>query len=252
MKMNDRSAMTVSEVSRMTGLSVRTLQYYDKTGLLSPAGYTDAGYRLYDDAALRKLQQIMLFRELEFPLKEIKEIMARPDLDSRKVIEQQIELLKLRREHLDDLISFAEKIKTTGVNDNMYNKDFSAFDKSRLEEYAGRARAQWGSTPEYAQYAEKAEARSASDNERLADETMQLFAEFGAMRSLGPEDSAVQAQVRKLQDFFCENFYDCTRDILRSLGEMYAAGGEFTENIDKAGGKGTAEFVSRAIDIYCK
>ena len=107
MKMNDRSAMTVSEVSRITGLSVRTLQYYDKTGLLSPAGYTDEGYRLYDDAALRKLQQIMLFRELEFPLKEIKEIMARPDLDSRKVIEQQIELLKLRREHLDDLISFA-------------------------------------------------------------------------------------------------------------------------------------------------
>ncbi|MCR5075557.1 MAG: MerR family transcriptional regulator, partial [Ruminococcus sp.] len=78
--------MTVNEVSRLTGLSVRTLQYYDKIGLLPPSGYTEAGYRLYDDTALKKLQQIMLFRELEFPLKEIKEIVSRPDFDGVKAL----------------------------------------------------------------------------------------------------------------------------------------------------------------------
>ena len=110
-----QDGMTVNEVSKLTGLSVRTLQYYDKIGLLSPSGHTDAGYRLYDDMALERLQQIMLFRELEFPLKDIKEIISDPDFDRKKALEQQIELLKLRREHLDDLIAFAEKINKTGV-----------------------------------------------------------------------------------------------------------------------------------------
>ena len=89
--------MTVNEVSKLTGVSIRTLQYYDKIGLLHPAKYTEAGYRLYDDAALETLQQILLFRELEFPLKDIKEIISSPDFDRSKALEQQIELLKLKR-----------------------------------------------------------------------------------------------------------------------------------------------------------
>ncbi len=254
MNTNSFSAMTVNEVSRLTGLSVRTLQYYDKIGLLPPSGYTEAGYRLYDDTALKKLQQIMLFRELEFPLKEIKEIVSRPDFDGVKALEQQIELLKLRREHLDSLIAFAEGIKLLGVNYamNRSKSDFSAFDKSKLDDYTKRAKEQWGNSAEYKEFEEKAKSRSASDDERLALETMSLFKEFGNMRSLDPSDGIVQAQVKKLQDFFCENFYTCTNEILRSLGEMYAGGGEFTESIDNAGGKGTAAFVHKAIEIYCK
>ena len=73
--------MTVNEVSKLTGVSIRTLQYYDKIGLLKPTGYTKAGYRLYDDTALERLQQILLFRELEFSLKEIKEIIESPSFD---------------------------------------------------------------------------------------------------------------------------------------------------------------------------
>ena len=69
--------MTVNEVSKLAGVSIRTLQYYDSIGLLKPAEYTESGYRLYDDAAMERLQQILLFRELEFPLKEIKEIVTR-------------------------------------------------------------------------------------------------------------------------------------------------------------------------------
>lgn len=82
--------MTVHEVSKLAGVSIRTLQYYDKIGLLHPTGYTDAGYRLYDDADLERLQRILLFRELEFPLKDIKAIINSPDFDRSKALEQRI------------------------------------------------------------------------------------------------------------------------------------------------------------------
>ena len=82
--------MTVHEVSKLAGVSIRTLQYYDKIGLLHPTGYTDAGYRLYDDADLERLQHILLFRELEFPLKDIKAIINSPDFDRSKALEQRI------------------------------------------------------------------------------------------------------------------------------------------------------------------
>lgn len=89
--------MTVKEVSSLTGVSIRTLQYYDKIGLLAPADYTESGYRLYDDTALERLQQILLFRELEFPLKEIRRILSEPDFDRDKALEQQITLLTMKR-----------------------------------------------------------------------------------------------------------------------------------------------------------
>ena len=99
--------MTVSEVSRLTGVSIRTLQYYDKVGLLHPSGHTEAGYRLYDDTALTALQQILLFRELEIPLKDIRQIMSQPGFDREKALTQQIELLTLKKHHLETLIDLA-------------------------------------------------------------------------------------------------------------------------------------------------
>ena len=91
---------TVHEVSKLTGVSIRTLQYYDKIGLLSPAERTEAGYRLYDDAALERLGQILLFRELEFPLAEIRDILDAPDFDRDLALRQQIDLLTLKKERL--------------------------------------------------------------------------------------------------------------------------------------------------------
>lgn len=87
--------MSVKEVSQLTGVSVRTLQYYDKIGLLAPTEYTAAGYRLYDNSALEKLQQILLFRELEFSLKNIKMIMDNPCFDRQKALEQQNLFIRL-------------------------------------------------------------------------------------------------------------------------------------------------------------
>lgn len=239
--------MTVKEVSKLAGVSIRTLQYYDSIGLLKPAEYTEAGYRLYDDTALERLQQIMLFKELEFPLKEIKEIIDAPGFDRKKALEQQIELLTLKKEHLENLISFARNIKENGVK----NMDFSAFDNSKIEEYEKRAREQWGSTAAYKEYEQKANNRTKESQNALNEEFMQLFTEFGKMKDSDPASEQVQLQVKKLRDFISENFYTCTDEILKGLGEMYSAGGEFTENIDRAGGQGTAVFTAKAINIFC-
>ena len=122
--------MTVQKVSRLTGVSIRTLQYYDRIGLLHPTEYSDAGYRLYDDAALETLQQILLFRELEFPLKDIRKIIESPDFDRGKALEQQIELLTLKKEHIENLIDLARGIKLLGVR----HLKFDAFDTKKIDE----------------------------------------------------------------------------------------------------------------------
>ena len=240
--------MTVHEVSRLTGVSIRTLQYYDRIGLLPPAEYTDAGYRLYDDTALETLQQILLFRELEFPLKEIRQIIQSPAFDRRKALDQQIELLELKKERLDRLIALARGIKTTGVKQKM---DFSAFDTAKLDEYAARAKEAWGETPAYKEFEQKAKGRTDTENAELNRQMMAVFADFGAVRDTDPAGEAAQALVHRLQDFITTHYYNCTDRILSGLGQMYAAGGEMTENIDKAGGEGTAVFAAKAIAAYC-
>ncbi|MCR5166626.1 MAG: TipAS antibiotic-recognition domain-containing protein, partial [Oscillospiraceae bacterium] len=126
------------------------------------------------------------------------------------------------------------------------------FDKSKIDDYARRAKEQWGGTAEYKEFEGKNTARSDKDNSDLIRRTMTFFEKFGELKDLDPADKEVQDLVRELQKFFCENYYNCTDEILLGLGKMYAGGGEFTENIDKAGGTGTAEFVHRAIEIYCK
>jgi len=239
---------TVHEVSGLTGVSIRTLQYYDKIGLLQPAGYTESGYRLYDDTALEKLQQILLFRELEFPLKDIKKIMESSHFDRGKALEQQIELLTLKMEHIQNLIVLAREILNNGGN----LMDFSAFDTEKLDAYAAQAKAAWGTTPEYKEHEDRAKRRTETENHALQERLMDIFREFSQLRGLDCADCAVQQQVRTLQQFISDHFYTCSDAVLSGLGEMYAAGGDFTKNINKAAGEGTAEFVNKAIQLYCK
>lgn len=126
--------MTVSEVSRLTGVSIRTLQYYDKIGLLHPNGHTEAGYRLYDDTALAALQQILLFREMEFPLKDIRQIMTQPGFDREKALTQQMELLMLKKQRLENLIDLARRMQQTGGK----SMDFTAFDTTKRKNMPAR------------------------------------------------------------------------------------------------------------------
>ena len=240
--------MTVNEVSKLTGVSIRTLQYYDKIGLLHPSDYTEAGYRLYDDAALETLQQILLFRELEFPLKDIKEIISSPDFDRSRALEQQIELLTLKKEHIENLIDLAKGIKLLGVR----KMNFDAFDTSKIDEYAAQAKASWGKTSAYKEFEEKAKGRTKEEDQKVYQGMIDIFREFGQIRTTDPASGEAQALVKKLQDYITEHMYTCTKEILSSLGKMYAGGGDFTTNIDRFGGEGTAVFASKAIEIYCK
>lgn len=239
--------MTVNEVSKRTGVSIRTLQYYDKIGLLKPTGHTQSGYRLYDDTALETLQQILLFKELEFPLKEIKQILSRPDFDKKAALEQQITLLTMKKEHLENLIAFARGIQLIGVR----TMDFSVFDTKKMDEYARQAKEKWGNTAEYKEFEQKSQNRSREEEQAIVEKFMQVFAGFGKLKDTEPESADAQSQVKKLQDYITRHFYSCSNDILFGLGQMYAAGGEFTANIDRVGGEGTAKFAAKAIQIYC-
>lgn len=239
---------TVSEVSKLTGVSIRALHYYDLIGLLHPAAVTESGYRLYDDAALERLQQILLFRELQFPLKEIKRILDSPAFDRDKALEQQIALLRLQKEHLEKLIALAGEIRWAGAK----RLDFSAFDTKELDEYSSEVKAAWDGTQEYREYEEKSKDWTKADISRVYSGLMKVFADFGKLRDRQPFEKAVQEQVMRLCAYITEYFYTCTPETLSGLGKMYAAGGSMTENIDRAAGEGTAEFAAKAIGIYCK
>ena len=189
-----------------------------------------------------------MFKELEFPLKEIKEIIDAPNFDRNKALGQQIELLTMKKEHLENLINFARGIKGIGVK----YMDFKVFDTRKIDDYSKRAKEQWGQTAEYKEFEEKTKNWTKDDEAAVANEFMRIFVEFGQMKGMNPSDEQVQLQVKKLQDYITEHFYKCSEKILAGLGRMYAGGGELTENIDAAGGIGTAEFTNEAIEIFCK
>ena len=215
---------------------------------MKPADTTEAGYRLYDDAALERLQTILLFRELQFPLMEIKQILDSPNFDRGKALEQQIVLLEMKKEHIENLIDLARGIKAIGVRPLM---DFTAFDTRKIDEYARQAKESWGNTEAYKEFEEKNKNRSLEQQEAISKEFMGLFAEFGSMKNFDPADEKVQAQVEKFRAYITEHFYHCTTEILQYLGKMYSGGGSMSENIDKVGGAKTAQFVDRAICEYC-
>ena len=181
-------------------------------------------------------------------IRYIKKIIDSPSFDKKKAVEQQIELLTLKREHIDNLLNLARGIKEIGVNKVM---DFTAFDKEKIDEYAKKAKETWGNTEAYKEYEEKNKGRTDADNKNLMKDLMLIFTEFGGMKEMDPSDEIPQKQVKKLQDFISKNMYNCTNEILAGLGKAYAAEGEMRDNIDKAGGEGTGVFASKAISIYC-
>ena len=238
--------MNIGKFSALTHVSIRTLRHYDHIGLLRPTCVTSAGYRQYDEAALQRLHTILLFRELEFPLADIKRIMDAPDFDPLDALEKQITLLTMRRKHIDSLILLARGLKVKG----MKNMDFSAFDTRKIDDYAAQDKAAWGKTEAWQEY--ETRGHSAAENQQAGDALMGLFASFGQRRSINPACEEAQQMVQQLRDFITANFYTCTVPILRYLADLYDGGGDFTRNIDKAGGPGTAAFIAAATRIYCQ
>lgn len=237
--------MRIGEFSVRTHVSIRTLRHYDRIGLLRPSRVTDAGYREYDQAALERLHTILLFRELEFPLGEIRRILDAPDFDPIATLERQITLLTMRREHIDNLILLAQGLKLKGLN----HMDFSAFDARKTDDYAAQAKAAWGETEAWKEF--EGRSRTAEEDQQAGEQLMDMIARFGKRRSIDPACEEAQQMVQQLRDHITANFYTCTVPVLRGLADMYDGGGDFTRSIDQAGGKGTAAFLAGAMRIYC-
>lgn len=237
---------TVKEVSKLTGVSVRTLHHYDAIGLLKPTQITEASYRLYDDTAIEKLFMILVFRELGLSLKEIGDILHAPDFDRNRVLEKQISLMQDRVSKLQNRISLAKGILMLGVK----YMDFEGFDSQKIDEYSVQAKALYGKTDAYKEYQQKSKNRTKEQEKDLGAQVMDFFVRLGKLRPCDPGCEAAQSWAKDLQDFFTAHYYTCTPQILACLGDSYAGGGSMTENIDNAGGAGTGAFAKEVIDIY--
>ena len=238
--------MTVAQMSKRTGVSVRTLHHYDQIGLLRPTEVTEAGYRRYDNAALDKLYMILVYRELGLSLNEIGSILDAPDYDRNRVLEHQIKLMQERVEKLQNRISFARGMLMLGVK----YMDFEGFDLKKIDEYSQQAKTLYGKTDAYKEFEQKQKGRTKEQEKDLSAQVMELFAKLGKLRPCAPDSEKAQNWAKELQAFFTEHFYTCTPQILGSLAESYAGGGSMTENIDKVGGEGTGAFAKQVIDIY--
>ena len=243
--------MQIKEFAKLTGVSVRTLHYYDEIGLLKPAFVDEQnGYRFYDENSLLRMQEILFYRELAFPLKSILEILSSPDYAKQKALAEQRKLLELKKERLGRIIGALDGATKGKVS-------MTAFDNSGYEtarkQYEVEAKQRWGETDAYKEHKQKTANYSKDKWQEVNDGLMTIFAKFAKCKQNGntADLDDAQALVKELQIYITENYYTCTNEILASLGQMYVADERFKTNIDK-NGDGTAEFVSKAIEIYCK
>ena len=242
----------IREFAKLTGVSVRTLHFYDEIGLLKPSSVDEQnGYRFYDEYSLTRMQEILFYRELDFPLKDIRMILSSPDYDKQNALKEQKHLLTLKKERLERLISALDgAMKGEIVDMHVFdNREFEA----KREEYAKEAKEKWGNTAAYKESAEKTADYSADKWNQVNSAMDEKIAEFAdcKRKDFAPDSKEAQALTKDWQDFITENYYTCTREILAGLGEMYVADERFRKNIDRRG-DGTAQFMCDAIKAYCQ
>jgi DNA-binding transcriptional MerR regulator len=242
--------MTVGEVARLAGLTVRTLHHYDEIGLLVPAERASSGYRLYRRIEVERLQEVLLFRELGFGLEAIKEIVNRPGYDRTSALLRQRELLEAKAERLLEMISALDAVVESerqgmAMNNEEMLEVFDGFDPG---EYEAEAREHWGGTDAYQESARRTAAYTEEDWEQMGREADEINAAFLVLMEAGaPADSAeAMALAERHRSHISKWFYECTPEIHTGLGSMYVADSRFTENIDKAG-EGLARYLSDAI-----
>ena len=239
--------MQIKEFAEFTGVSVRTLHYYDEIGLLRPAEVDRiTGYRFYDEDSLFRMQEILFYRELDFSLKSIGEILSSPNYDKNKALNEQKQLLILKKERLEKLIS---SIDGAAKGENV----MTAFDNSEFEKYKAEAKEKWGTTDAYKEHAEKTKNYSKQKWNNLAEGMDHIMGAFAVCMKNGKMSDSEEAQnlVKMLQSHITENYYNCTKEILFGLGQMYVADERFQNNIDRHA-DGTAAYVREAITRYSK
>jgi len=242
--------LSIGALSKLSGVSIRALHHYDQIGLLRPSAVADSGYRYYDDEAVERLWQILFYRELDFPLHDIAQILSSPGFDRMRALTEHQSLLMQKRERLDQLIGLV-----SNAMKGEKTVEFKPFDTNEIDamrdQFAEEAKARWGNTDAYRESAKRAAKWSEADIKRLEAQSGEIFSDFAALVGTDPADARVQALVSRWKAFISESYYSCTDEILAGLGQMYVADERFMKNIDKFGA-GTAKLMSDAIAVYCE
>lgn len=243
-------AWTIGEVARMARVTVRTLHHYDEIGLLVPSARSDAGYRLYDDDDLLRLQQILIGRTLGLSLEQIRRSLDDPSFDRRRVLLEQRAELTRRAERtaamiraIDEALAFIDGRKGDEAMD--MKALFDGFDPSQYEEEAKR---RWGHTEAYEESMRRTQRFSEEDWKRLRDEQSALYAEAAALLRAGtPPDSTEAMDVAERFRLSIDRwFYPCSHEMHRNLAALYESDPRFAENMDKHG-RGLTAFLTQAI-----
>ncbi|MEC0370547.1 MerR family transcriptional regulator [Paenibacillus chibensis] len=240
--------MMVKEVAELAGISVRTLHHYDDIGLLHPSETTEAGYRVYTGEDLALLQQILFFRELGFPLKQIREIVSRPDFNRREAMELHHKLLLEKRVRLERMIETLEKtMKHEKGEIEMTNEDkFAGFDFSS-NPYEQEARERWGD-----QAVDESNAKlnklSKTEQEQLGEEMNAIYRKLAALRNEPPASEEAQQAIGEWYDWL-NRMGKYSLEAFKGLGQMYVDDERFTRNIDQFG-EGLARFMRDAMAEY--
>lgn len=230
-------SLTVSQVAKLAGVSVRTLHHYDEIGLLQPSGRSEAGYRLYEQPDLQRLQQVLFFKELGFPLEEITRIVRDPAFDLRAALLMQRRLLTERATRVQALIGAVDAALDSLEKGTVMTKEemfevFGDFDPSKYED---EVQQRWGNTEAYKESARRTKRYTKQDWVRIKAEGEQIQRDLAAHLEAGhaPTDPAVLEVAERHRAYISRWFYPCSYEIHRGLGELYVNDPRFTENIDK-------------------
>ena len=249
---------TINRIAQTAGVTLRTLRYYDRIGLLVPSGRTEAGYRLYSDDDLDKLQQILFFRELDFPLEKIGRLMEDPAFDRKEALNMQIRFLEKRAERYLKLTKLAKKtLQNLEGGKKMDKKEmFKAFDYDKMMEeqkqYEDEVKDRWGSTEAYRISKERTSKYTKEDWERIGAESEGNLKEMIECFTSGVpyDDPRMMAVCDNARAQMSKNFYPCSLEMYSNLGNMYIADERFTAFYDKFA-PGLAAYYNEAIQHYC-
>jgi DNA-binding transcriptional MerR regulator len=228
---------SVGEVAGFTGVTVRTLHHYDEIGLLAPSARSHAGHRRYGDADLDRLQRILFYRELGFPLDEVAVLLDDPDADPYEHLRRQHRLLAARIERLEQMaaaVRAAMEARKMGVNLTPEEK-FEVFGDFDPDDYAEEVQQRWGHTEAYRESQRRSASYTKEDWKRIQEEGDEVARRFVALLEAGedPESEAAMDVAEEHRQFIRRHHYDCTYEIHRGLAEMYISDERFTRNIDK-------------------
>lgn len=242
---------TVHQLAELASISVRTLHYYDEIGLLAPSSIAKNGYRHYEEKELVRLQQILFFRELDFPLEEIKHMLDRPEFRVMEALRDQKKLMQLKRQRLDGLIKSIDKtIMSITKNKKVDDEElYVAFKDDDVKQYQDEVKQRWGDTHAYKQSMAKVSKMTKQQMEKLKADGKAFTQELANAMDKGPQHPDIQGLIAKHHDGI-KFFYDCPYDMYRNLGQMYVDDPRFTAYYEKFRA-GLAVFMRDAIAHYC-